>query len=322
MAKPIDLSENNTPISSDYDGNAGKGNCACGGKGCKTPKEDIIMTHETDTSCCSTDSKAAGKNSCCGDKKDSCSSNPCVISRCCKNLPKLLMSLIIASGIALAGYAIGCGIHEISASQRSITVRGFAEQDVKADMAIWNIQYVSTGNDLGDVQNKVEQDANILRLFLIKNGIEESEIIELPTSMVDLMSRDYRSDNAKDSRYIVNAGIRIRTSKVDIIRDLSGMKIGALIKSGVTLKEGSPPVYVYTKLQDVKPEMVAAATEDARRAAEQFAKDANARLGGMKGASQGLFQFLPRDQADGVIESYEIYKTVRVVTSVSYFIKD
>lgn len=286
-------------------------------------------TKNTD-SCCSdknrSDKNQSDKKSCCTSSAASCCDTPkskcCAPRSCCAGLLKLLLALILATGIALAGYAIGKGIHEISASQRSITVRGFAEQEVKADLAIWNIQYVATGNDLAEVQSKVEQDANVLRLFLIKNGIEEHEMIELPTSMVDLMSRDYRSDNAKDSRYIVNAGLRIRTPKVDIVRDLSGMKIGALIKSGVTLKEGSPPVYVYTKLQDVKPDMVASATEDARRAAEQFANDAKAKLGGMKGATQGLFQFLPRDQADGVIESYEIYKTVRVVTSVSYFLKD
>lgn len=307
MARPIDLSDNNTPIPPDYDGNAGKGNCKCGGKGCNTTKEDK-MEQKT---CCDT------KDSCgCGPAKTRCASS------CCKNMLKLLIALVLASGMALAGYAIGCGIRSISDSQRNITVRGFSERNVKADLAIWNIGYVATGNDIAGVQDKVEKDANILRLFLITNGIEESEIMELPTSMVDLLSRDYRPDNAKDSRYIVNAGLRIRTNKVDIIHKLSGVKIGGVIKSGVTLSDNSPPVYLFSKLQDIKPEMVAAATDDARRAAEQFAKDSGAKLGTMKTATQGLFQFLPRDQANNVIESQEINKTVRVVTSVSYFLKD
>lgn len=294
MARPIDLSDNNTPIPPNYDGNAGKGNCKCGGKGCNTKKETDME-----------------QKSCCTTKKS-----------CCKSLLKLVIALVLASGVALAGYAVGCGIHSISDSQRNITVRGFSERDVKADLAIWNIGYVATGNDIAGVQAKVEADANTLRLFLITNGIEESEIMELPTSMVDLLSRDYRPDNAKDSRYIVNAGLRIRTDKVDIIQKLSGVKIGGVIKSGVTLSDNSPPVYLFSKLQDIKPDMVAAATDDARRAAEQFAKDSGAKLGSMKTATQGLFQFLPRDQANNVIESQEINKTVRVVTSVSYFLKD
>lgn len=300
MARPIDLSDNNTPIPADYDGKAGKGNCACGGKGCNTPKEENMMNE----SCCDTDK------------------NCCTKPSCCAALLKLLLALVLAGGIALAGYAVGCGIKSISAAQRFITVRGFSEREVKADLAIWNIGYVATGNDIAEVQDKVERDSNSLRLFLITSGIEESEIIELPTSMTDLLSRDYRPDNAKDNRYIVNAGLRIRTDKVDIVQRLSGMKIGAVIKSGVTLSDNSPPVYLYTQLQAIKPEMVAAATDDARKAAVQFAKDSGAQLGNMKTASQGLFQFLPRDQADNVRESSEINKIVRVVTSVSYFLKD
>jgi uncharacterized protein len=141
--------------------------------------------------------------------------------------------------------------------------------------------------------------------------------------MVDLLSREYRSEGAEKGRYIVNAGLRVRSTQVDLVRSLAGMKIGALIKSGVTLRDNQqPPVYLYTKLKDIKPEMIAEATEDARRAAAQFAKDSGATLAGMKSASQGVFQFLPRDQADGVMESAEIDKTVRVVTATDYLLAD
>lgn len=297
MARPIDISENNTPIPENYDGNAGKGNCKCGGKGCKTTKGPESAVKESGCSC----GCRPGKR--------------CAVSG-------LLAALLVSGGIALAGWAVGCGIHSISAAQNVVTVRGFAEQDVKADLALWNIGFVATGSDLAGVQQKVESDNMILRAFLKKNGITDDEMIELPTSMVDLMSREYRSEGADNSRYIVNTGLRVRTSQVDVVRDLSGMKIGELIKAGVTLKENQQPVYVYTKLQDIKPAMVAEATGDARRAAQQFAKDSGARLGQMKSASQGVFQFLPRDKADGVMESAEINKTVRVVTSVSYLLEN
>jgi uncharacterized protein len=297
--KPIDLTQNNTVITPDQVKHPVGCGGTCGGKcGSKKKSTDV----EPD-GCCTTD-------------------KPCCITRVCCAVWALLPAFLLAGGIALAGWAIGCGIHQISASQRSVSVRGFSEREVKADLAIWNIGYVATGNDLAAVQEKVETDTNTIRLFLVTNGIEESEMIELPTNMTDLLSRDYRSEGADKNRYIVNAGIRIRSPKVDIVQKLSGLKIGGLIKSGVTLREGQQPVYLYTKLKEIKPQMVAEASEDARAAAQQFAKDSQATLGSMKSASQGVFQFLPRDQADGVQESYEINKTARVVTTVNYFLVD
>lgn len=293
--RPIDLTENNAPITPEQVAHPVGCGGTCGGK--------------------------------CGSKKGVANEGLPVATcgpraSCCSSIVPFLMALLLSGGIAYAGYAIGCGIHSISAAQRSISVRGFAEREVKADLAIWNIGTVATGNDLAAVQNKVESDRDTIQKYLNDNGIGNDEIIELPTSMTDLLARDYRSDNSAESRYIVNSGLRVRSNKVDVVKELSGLKIGALIKANVTLKENQQPVYLYTKLKDIKPEMVAEATKDARAAASQFAKDSGAHLGGMKSASQGVFQFLPRDQADNAMESAEINKTVRVVTTTDYFLAE
>lgn len=289
--KPIDLTENNTPITPEQVKTPVGCGGSCGGK------------------CGSGKIPAAG------------SCTPARKASCCASIFSLFLAIILASGIAYAGYAIGDGITRITEAQRFISVRGFAEREVRADLVIWNIGYVATGNDLAAVQGKVESDRDTIQRYLVDNGITEAEIIELPTSMTDLLARDYRSEGAADNRYIINAGLRVRSGKVDVVKELSGLKLGALIKANVTLKEGQQPVYLYTKLKDVKPEMVAEATKDARAAAEQFAKDSGATLGGMKSASQGVFQFLPRDQADNAIESAETDKIVRVVTTTSYFLE-
>ena len=62
------------------------------------------------------------------------------------------------------------------------------------------------------------------------------------------------------------------------------------------------PTYVFTKLNDLKPPMIAEATARAREAAEQFARDARSELGGIRRANQGIFEILPRDQAPGIFE--------------------
>jgi hypothetical protein len=85
---------------------------------------------------------------------------------------------------------------------------------------------------------------------------------------------------------------------------------------------GGGPTYLFTKLNDLKPEMIAEATASAREAAEQFAKDSGSDLGPIRTASQGVFQILPRDRAPGVMEESQLDKTVRVVTTVEYALED
>ena len=103
--------------------------------------------------------------------------------------------------------------------------------------------------------------------------------------------------------------------------------MGELVSAGVVLSsgneyEGSGPTYVFTGLNALKPSMIAEATARAREGAEQFAKDSGSTVGGIRRASQGVFEILPRDQAPGMTEGSQIDKNVRVVTSVEYALKN
>lgn len=297
MPKPIIPHHPDSPEAQDMScGCGGKGGGACGSK------------------------KAAGDAMSCG---CGCGCGCCKPRRGFCPFTALLMALLIGGGIAFAGLAIEHGILTTTKVQRYVSMRGFAEKDVKADLAIWNIGYAATGDDLASVQTKIENDTNTIRTLLTQNGLSEDEIITLPLNMTDLLARDYRSEGANQGRYIIYGSLRVRTDKVDLVQTISGQKLGDLIRSGVTLRDNQqPPVYVYTKLKDVKPAMVAEATKDARAAADTFARDANAKLGTIRQAQQGVFQILPRDQADGIYEAAEINKKVRVVTTVDYYLGD
>jgi hypothetical protein len=113
----------------------------------------------------------------------------------------------------------------------------------------------------------------------------------------------------------------VRTGEVDKIA-AAAQKIGDLVAAGIVLSsEGQPspgPVYLFTKLNDIKPAMIAEATKSAREGAEQFARDSGSRVTGIRRASQGLFQILPRDDAPGMPADNQIAKTIRVVTTIDY----
>lgn len=121
------------------------------------------------------------------------------------------------------------------------------------------------------------------------------------------------------SRFIINASVDVRTDKVDTVAKISG-KTGDLVRKGVVLSEFQGPSYIFTKLNDVKPAMIAEATANARTAAAQFAADSKSRLGKIKRAYQGIFMILARDGDQIAMEHQSIDKKVRVVSTVDYYI--
>ena len=107
----------------------------------------------------------------------------------------------------------------------------------------------------------------------------------------------------------------------------ASQRVGELVSAGVVLSSGGEygtggPTFVFTKLNALKPQMIAEATARAREGAEQFARDSRASLGGIRRASQGVFEILPRDQAPGITQEGQLVKTVRVVTTVEYGLRD
>ena len=108
---------------------------------------------------------------------------------------------------------------------------------------------------------------------------------------------------------------------VDLVAELN-RRMGELVKRGVVLSDMGGPSYVYTQLNEIKPSMIAEATRNARKSAEQFAADSGSRIGKIRRARQGVFVVLPRDPAPGIDEGSQLDKTLRVVSTIDYYLED
>jgi hypothetical protein len=97
--------------------------------------------------------------------------------------------------------------------------------------------------------------------------------------------------------------------------------IGVVISSGGSGEMGSGPTFVFSGLNQLKPAMIADATARAREAAAQFARDSDTELAGIRQANQGVFEILARDQAPGISQESQIAKTVRVVSTIDYYLR-
>jgi hypothetical protein len=212
------------------------------------------------------------------------------------------------------------------AADRYVTVKGVAERQVKADLALWPHHVVTTGDDLAAVQARIAQNVSQVRAFLRRQGIDTAQIELQAPEVTDTRANPYGGERATAPRYIVGQTVTVRSPEVDLVMRSSG-RVGELLTAGIVLSSRmdfgrSGPTYLFTRLNDLKPAMIAEATASAREAAAQFATDSRSRLGGIRQANQGVFVILPRDQSQGVMEETQPFKTVRVVATVEYYLRD
>lgn len=229
--------------------------------------------------------------------------------------------VIIAFGLLLAGFFPGYYYYKSKFNNNTVTVKGLAEQNVVADLAIWKIKFVATGNELSETQNDIEKQTDELISFLKDNGFDDSEIESGQLETNDLMANPYRDNNTMTSRFILTKTMTLRSEKVENVSSAFA-KTGDLISRGVIFENQYtfPVSYLFTKLNDIKPQMLELATQNARQAAIEFAKSSDSRVGKIHKANQGVFSILPRDEANDVSESQQINKKVRVVSTIEYFL--
>jgi len=240
------------------------------------------------------------------------------------NIFGLAAAFALAIGIAVSGWFVGDGFLQGRKADRYVTVKGVAEQEVKADLAVWALRFVATGNDLTAVQQKIAADSTVVRDFLINSDFKTEEIENRDLQVVDRLAQQYRQGEV-DSRFIIAQTVALRTADVDRVAD-TFKRIGELVATGLVLSDenqwAAGPTYIFTDLNALKPAMIAEATKNARAGAEQFAADSGSGVGTIRRANQGVFQILPRDSIPGAQEAKQIHKTVRVVSTIEFNLQD
>jgi uncharacterized protein len=234
-------------------------------------------------------------------------------------------ALILAVGVVLGGVFVGGGLARARSADQYVTVKGVAEQNVRADLAIWPIKIVAADNDLAAAQSHLQANIRGVMQFLAEQKIDTTKVALENFNVSDALANQYNNTRPAN-RYVIHQTIVIRADNPDLILAAS-QKVGELATAGVTISSGdegygSGPTFVFTGLNQLKPKMIADATARAREAADQFARDSHSALGGIRTANQGVFEILPQNQLQGVSEGAQIDKIVRVVATVEYFLKD
>ncbi|PZU58019.1 MAG: SIMPL domain-containing protein [Sphingobium sp.] len=230
-----------------------------------------------------------------------------------RNVILLASAGLLAVGMIAGGYLLGDGLTRAKAADRSVTVRGLSERNVTADLATWTINYSATGFDLPTVRGEIDTNTKALQEYFRGLGFKPQDLRPTGASV-----NQYYNNGV--NTITINQRMQLRTTDIARAQRAVAEQFD-LVRRGVTLQEGSGMVYSFTKLNDVKAPMVAEATKDARKAAEQFAKDSGADVGGIKSATQGYFSIDARDGEEGGGGGDTPYKKVRVVTTVDFYLR-
>ena len=236
----------------------------------------------------------------------------------------LILSLSLLAGLYLAGQQIGEGTARFRADNRSLTVKGLAEQEVKADLATWNIAFRRAGNDYAQLQTDIKADKAAVQAFLTKQGFTAAEVQAQPTRTVDKLTNEYNNSQGEDkARFILTGKYTVKSKNVDGVAAAVG-HLDELQAQGVLLDTdgGANPSYALTNFNaELRPLLLDHATANAKGTAEQMAKKLGVKVGKLRSANQGVIQIFGADQENEFGGEGAMQKKLRVVSTFEFDLK-
>lgn len=230
----------------------------------------------------------------------------------------LILGASLVLGLALLGWLGGEGLVRFKEMDRTVTVKGLSEREVLADIVIWPIQFTSASNDLTALYRTLDAQTAQIRTYLQAAGVDAPEITVSAPSITDKSAQQYGGPDGSPFRYTAMQTVTVYSGKVAEVRTImSGMS--ELGKQGIVFSGDNymaQTEYLFTGLNEIKPEMIEEATRSAREVAEKFAMDSSSSIGKIQSASQGQFTITPRDNNNPHI------KNVRVVSTITYHLAD
>lgn len=230
----------------------------------------------------------------------------------------IILGISIILGLSFLGILLGNAAIEIKEYERTVIVKGLAEKEYPANVVIWRIKFFEIGNVLDEVYDKIERSNEKVKQFLIAEGINEEEISTVAPSITDKQLHKTVKMGQDEFRYMAVQTVVVYSNDVDAVRSMME-NLSKLGKEGVVFSGrgyGANTEYLFTRLNDIKPEMIAEATRNAREVALTFAEDSQSSLKKIKRATQGQFSIANRDNNTPYI------KKIRVVSTIEYYLSD
>ncbi|MFA7677054.1 MAG: SIMPL domain-containing protein [Candidatus Omnitrophota bacterium] len=241
-----------------------------------------------------------------------------------KNVQIIILGLCIAGATIFSSLVISKGMMQIKKfSNEVIEVTGSADKKIVSDYIVWNSGFSRRDAKMTVAFDKLKNDLRAVKEYLLSKGVKEEEIVVPQVDTKILYKKNEKGNNTNEiEAYLISQAIEVRSYDVKKVDDIA-RQATELINQDIQFISASPE-YFYTKLAELKHEMLAKATKDAKQRAEQMANSTGNKIGLMRSAKMGTFQINPVNSYDvswyGNNDTSSYEKKVTAVVNVSFAI--
>ena len=234
---------------------------------------------------------------------------------------------IFSVAMVVAVWIGGKKFNEARGHAKTVSVVGMAERDFDSDLIVWNISYNVLNDEMKAGYAEIKNVNKIVRDYLVAKGVDAKDIDFRSLDCNKETEYHYNNGNSYYSfvGYRLNQSVRIESGNVDQVEKIS-REISELLERGINIDDNSLSYY-YTKLSDLKIEMLAEATDNAKNRAETIAKSAGSRLGKLQTANMGVFQITAPNSTDedyswgGTFNTTSKKKRASINMRLTYYVK-
>ncbi len=242
-----------------------------------------------------------------------------------KNTQIIILGLCIAGATIAASIIFSKGFLSVTKFMREqITVTGSAQKNIESDYAVWSGWFSRREIDMATAYKKLQEDLVTVKKYLVGKGIQKTEILTSQIATETIYKKNEKGNNTNDIEgYKLTQTVEVRLKDAYKIAQIS-REATELINVGVEFYSGSPD-YSYTRLDELKVEMLAKATENAKLRAENMVEATGNKIGFMRSAKMGVFQITPVNSTEisdwGVNDTTSLEKKVTAVVNASFSIE-
>ena len=229
----------------------------------------------------------------------------------------------LAVGLVLASIVLGWAYKNKTTSEETVTVTGSARKRITSDLVVWRASISYQGAELSEAYNSLKDKVPRVRAYLVSKGVAEGEIVISSVSSQTLKEKDSNGEETgRINGYALSQTLEVRSADVERVTKIS-REVTELIEQGILL-ESQAPEYHYTKLSDLKIEMLAEAAKDGKVRAEKIASSTGSKVGSVRSARMGVMQITPADSNEvsdyGVNDTTSLEKDITAVVNLSFAI--
>lgn len=238
---------------------------------------------------------------------------------------RIIITAIIAFAAIICFWTIGNAYKYKFRAQENITVTGSSEVDFESDQIVWKASYSRKTMDLQGAYAQLKSDEGQIKEYLLSRGVTAEEIVFSAVNISKDYSYTYDSEGRTSSSvftgYNLSQTVTVDSKDIPKIEKIS-REVTDLIQSGIELNSQAPSYY-YSKLADLKLDLLAKASEDAKKRAETIAKNSGKGLGKLKKASMGVFQIVGKNSNEdysygGAFNTSSKSKTATITVKADY----